>query len=45
LGVSTTAGDTAFTRIPLRAYSFASDVVAAIRPPSVIAANADGMLT
>lgn len=36
VGVSTTAGDTAFTRIPLRAYSFASDVVAAIRPPSVI---------
>lgn len=33
VGVSTTAGDTAFTRIPLRAYSFASDVVATIRPP------------
>jgi hypothetical protein len=35
---------TTFTRIPFRAWSIASDLVAAVRPPSVIDADADGRL-
>jgi hypothetical protein len=36
------AGDTAFTRMPLPAYSIASDRVTASRPPLVRAASAEG---
>ena len=35
-------GDTAFTRMPRLAYSIASDLVAAFRPPLVSEASTDG---
>ena len=35
-------GETALTRIPREAYSTASDLVAAARPPLVSAASTDG---
>ena len=42
IGVWMTPGDTAFTRMPREAYSMASDLVAAARPPLVSAARTDG---
>jgi len=37
-------GETALTRMPRAAYSMASDLVAAARPPLVSAASPDGAL-
>src|SRR5215831_4641072 len=42
IGVLMTPGETAFTRIPRLAYSMASDLVAAFRPPFVSAASTAG---
>ena len=42
IGVAMVPGETALTRIPLRAYSIASDLVAAATPPLVNAARAAG---
>jgi hypothetical protein len=42
IGVLKTPGATALTRMPLSAYSIASDLVTASRPPLVSDASADG---
>ena len=42
IGVLMTPGATAFARIPRFAYSIASDLVAALRPPLVSEASTDG---
>ena len=39
-----TPGETALTRMPREAYSMASDLVAAARPPLVSAVRTDGLL-
>ena len=44
IGVLMMPGETAFTRMPLLAYSMASDLVAAFNPPLVNEASADGTL-
>ena len=42
IGVLMTPGETAFTRMPRLAYSIASDLVAAFRPPLVSDASTEG---
>ena len=42
MGDLMTPSATAFTRIPRLAYSIASDLVAALRPPFVSEASTDG---
>ena len=44
IGVLMMPGDTALTRMPFLAYSIASDLVAAFRPPLVSEASTDGTL-